>query len=199
MFSGLLRGVVSSTTPGRRVVLPIIQLQQQQQQQRHLLQQQIRCKHSKTQIRRLLKNPKRDRLDKLYGIDRTPTPPPPVEFEPIWEPHVLPNGWSKAPPEDIVRPTYPFSISRTKNKPHDALGFLPIYVKTRNDRSRVLTRIKKIKGDRERFIQELRAVLKIETPKNPKEDTIQVRTGGTVEVVGNHLHQVRHWLAGLGF
>ena len=61
------------------------------------------------------------------------------------------------------------------------------------------TRVKKVTGDRGRFIQELRAVLQIPTPKNPNEDTIRVRMGGTIEVKGNHVKSVREWLYGLGF
>lgn len=56
-------------------------------------------------------------------------------YPPIYTiPTMLPNGWF--PPMDPkLRPEYPFSIRRTKNKPKDAVGFLPIYTKYRYVRS----------------------------------------------------------------
>lgn len=62
-----------------------------------------------------------------------------------------------------------------------------------------MTRIKKVSGDRETFIKELRAALEIPIYNNPNDDVIRVRTGGTIEVRGNHVRPVRRWLAGLGF
>ena len=46
-------------------------------------------------------------------------------------------------------------------------------------------------GDREAFLNELKAVLQIRD--------YRVRVGGTIEVSGNHARAVREWLAGLGF
>ena len=106
---------------------------QQQQQQ----QQQIRWKHSERQIKRLFrKHPAIVRVEKREGIDRTPEPMPPPQFKAVFDPQFLSNGWSSPPgPDDDVTtkiiPNYPFSISRTKNKPNDAAGFLPVYTKYR--------------------------------------------------------------------
>ena len=61
------------------------------------------------------------------------------------------------------------------------------------------TRIKKVTGDQEAFVQELRAALKIPIYQNAADDVIRVRTGGTIEVKGNHVRSVRTWLASLGF
>lgn len=61
------------------------------------------------------------------------------------------------------------------------------------------TRIKKISGDTDAFLSELRAVLKLPKPKNFRDDEVRVRTGGTVEVKGNRVVEVKTWLAGLGF
>ena len=61
------------------------------------------------------------------GIDRTPEPMGPPEFEPLLEPQFLPNGWSAPPGPDVTLPNYPFRVSRTKNKPNEAAGFLPVY------------------------------------------------------------------------
>ena len=67
------------------------------------------------------------------------------------------------------------------------------------DGTLTVTRIKKVSGDQDAFIQELRATLEIPIPNNPVDDVIRVRTGGTIEVKGNHVRPVRTWLAGLGF
>lgn len=69
----------------------------------------------------------------------------------------------------------------------------------RKDGARVTTRIKKVSGDRDVFLNELRAVLQIPIPKNPRDDTIRIRTGGTIEIKGNRVQEVKTWLAGLGF
>lgn len=91
-----------------------------------------RWKHSALQVKRLFKrNPARARVEARMGIDRTPILPPPPQFTPVWKPTILRNGWSAPPDPSIVIPTYPFQIKRTKNKPCDAIGFLPIYTKLR--------------------------------------------------------------------
>ena len=69
----------------------------------------------------------------------------------------------------------------------------------RKDGTKTVTRIKKVTGDRDDFLRELRVVLQLPNPKNAKEDPVRIRTGGTIEVSGNHARTVRMWLAGLGF
>jgi hypothetical protein len=71
--------------------------------------------------------------------------------------------------------------------------------KPRKDGARVTTRIKKVSGDQGAFLNELRATLQIPIPKNPRDDTIRIRTGGTIEVKGNRVREVKQWLARLGF
>ena len=65
------------------------------------------------------------------------------------------------------------------------------------------TRIKRVLGDRKLFLSELRAVLQIPTPKSgiltQNDEFIRIRTGGTIEIKGNHTQQIREWLTGLGF
>jgi translation initiation factor 1 (eIF-1/SUI1) len=69
---------------------------------------------------------------------------------------------------------------------------------TRRDGARVTTRIKKVSGDHEAFLTELRAALQI--AKFPgKDDSIRVRTGGAIEIKGNRVQEVKTWLAALGF
>ncbi|KAG7356124.1 mitochondrial large subunit ribosomal protein Img2 [Nitzschia inconspicua] len=173
----------------------------------------IRNKHSSRQIKRLFKNnPARRRIQIKnsrnnnnnnqeidYDLNRNNIPKP--QFAPILDPPPpsLPNGWNPPPSDDIQLPEYPFRVSRTKNKPNDAVGFLPVYSEFRKDGARTTTRIKKVSGDQDIFMNELRAALQIPIPNNPKEDTVRIRTGGTIEVKGNRVQEVKQWLAGLGF
>ena len=79
-------------------------------------------------------------------------------------------------------------------------NILSVWIDTcSKDGARVTTRIKKVDGDREAFVEELRAVLQIPLPSNPKDETLRIRTGGTIEVKGNRVREVKQWLAGLGF
>jgi hypothetical protein len=57
----------------------------------------------------------------------------------------------------------------------------------------------RIGGNMDLFINELRAVLDIPEPKNPKNDIIRHRVGGTMEIDGNRDREVKQWLAVLGF
>ncbi|MGK3737378.1 MAG: translation initiation factor 1 (eIF-1/SUI1) [Bacillariaceae sp.] len=70
----------------------------------------------------------------------------------------------------------------------------------RKDGAKITTRIKKVSGDRDVFLNELRATLQIPLPKNTKDiENIRIRTGGTIEVKGNRVQEVKKWLASLGF
>jgi len=93
---------------------------------------QYRAKHSSTQVKRLFKNnPARARVESRKGIDRTPAPLDPPRFPPIAQDiKILYNGWS-VPVEGVDIPEYPFQVRRTRNKPNDAVGFLPVYSKFR--------------------------------------------------------------------
>ena len=92
----------------------------------------LRSKHSATQIKRIFnKHPARARFEQREGIihkdqqlpDYTP------QYPPVFEPKLLSNGWSAPPPAEIAAATkaYPFQVKRTKNKPMEAVGFLPVY------------------------------------------------------------------------
>lgn len=67
------------------------------------------------------------------------------------------------------------------------------------DGARVTTRVKKVTGDRDLFVQELRSVLGLPPHKDPRQDPIRIRVGGTIEVKGNRTREVKQWLASLGF
>jgi Mitochondrial large subunit ribosomal protein (Img2) len=195
----------------------------------------VRQKHSSRQIKRLFKkNPARRRIDlKNRGDDQVELNIPQAQFPPAIAdpPAFLPNGWNPPPSEDVVKslPEYPFRVARTKNKPNNAVGFLPVYsefrwvvawiaqplfgsevlkfeitfllsvVRSRKDGSKITTRIKKVSGDQDIFLNELRAALQIPIPRNPRDDIVRIRTGGTIEVKGNRVRDVKEWLAGLGF
>lgn len=70
----------------------------------------------------------------------------------------------------------------------------------RKDGSKATTLIKRVSGDRDMFLSELRTVLDLPQPYNPKDDQLRARAGGnTVEIDGNRVREVKQWLAGLGF
>jgi len=71
----------------------------------------------------------------------------------------------------------------------------------RKDGTKATTRIRKVTGDQAVFLNELRCVLNLPAPKNgnPRDDAMRIRVGGTIEVEGNHVREVKEWLAGLGF
>lgn len=69
----------------------------------------------------------------------------------------------------------------------------------RKDGTKATTRIRKVGGDMNLFLKELRACLEIPEPKNPRDDKIRVRVGGTIEVDGNYVRDIKTWLTGLGF
>ena len=93
----------------------------------------IRSKHSKTQIKRLFKNhPARIRVHGRLNMMPKVQPPPEPQFAPVVpEVTILSNGWTPPPPSDVTVPEYPFRVARTKNKPMDAVGFLPVYSRMR--------------------------------------------------------------------
>jgi len=176
----------------------------------------IRSKHSSTQIKRLFKkNPARRRIlqkelllnnnnNSSEGEEATTAVQnqniiPQSQIQPvILEPNILSNGWNAQTNVEISH--YPFQVARTKNKPNDAVGFLPVYSEFRKDGAKITTRIKKVSGDRDVFLNELRATLQIPLAKNTKDiDNIRIRTGGTIEVKGNRVQEVKKWLASLGF
>jgi hypothetical protein len=70
-------------------------------------------------------------MEERLGVDRTPLPLSPPKFDAVFQFEMLPNGWSAPPGPGVQVPTYPFKIARTKNKPNDAAGFLPVYTKMR--------------------------------------------------------------------
>jgi hypothetical protein len=167
----------------------------------------VRCKHSKTQIKRIFKqNPAFLRVasrNKFLPKSLT-SQPPPITIQPLFAPTILPNGWS-APPDQSQenslilqqRDGLPFLVRRTGNKPNNAIGFLPVYSSIRLGGTKQTTVIKKIKGDQGLFLNELRAVLEIGAED---EDSIRVRgSGASIEVNGNRVREVKTWLAGLGF
>ena len=95
------------------------------------------------------------------------------------------------------RSELPFGIKRTGNKPNNAVGFLPVYSSVRLGGTKHTTIIKKLTGDKEAFLMELRAVLGIGVDD---QESIRIRaSGSTIEINGNRVREVKQWLAGFGF
>ena len=158
---------------------------------------QIRQRHSQTQVKRLFKNhPARARVFNRLGMEKKPGVIPERKYPAVFEPEVvLPNGWSSPPGEDFQMPQYPFHVPRTAGKVGGAAGFLPVYSDCRVHGTKHTTIIRKVAGDQDAFLSELRAVLGLD----PRNDDIRIRAGGTIEVNGNRVREVKEWLGGLGF
>jgi len=89
----------------------------------------VRSKHSNSQIKRLFKyNNAKIRISKKKGFKPRFEDLPERQFRKVHNFKYLPNTWTEPPAE---RPDYPFAVARTKNKPCDAVGFLPVYTKFR--------------------------------------------------------------------
>lgn len=102
----------------------------------------------------------------------------------VTPPFILPNGWAPPPEEPPTNPP-PFSVVRT------SVGrALPVYTDYRSGRSRVLTIVRRVKGDEREFVRDFKVVCGT--------DKVEKRGGG-FEVQGNHIRVVRDWLYGLGF
>lgn len=137
-----------------------------------------RSKHSSRQIKRLfVNNPAKRRIDqksRLKNGESVVKKKIPIgTIQPVSEPIFLPDGWNKPLLNldgSVNAPNLPFHVARTKNKPNDALGFLPVYSEHRKDGARVTTRIKKVSGDKNIFLNELRAALQIPISKNRWEE-----------------------------
>jgi hypothetical protein len=71
----------------------------------------------------------------------------------------------------------------------------------RKDGTKIITRIKKVTGDINLFVRELRIVLSLPQPANQIQsyDAIKLRTGNIIEIQGHRAAEIRNWLGGLGF
>jgi hypothetical protein len=74
-------------------------------------------------------------------------------------------------------------------------------LKYRRDGTKVVTRIKKVTGDINAFVRELRIVLNVPAPANQLQsyDDIKFRAGNMIEIHGHRATEIRKWLGGLGF
>lgn len=137
---------------------------------------------SNRQIRRKTRHPAN-----LRALQRRPQEElvvPPLKYEPTYVPEKVSfNGWSPAPEAPL--PGLPFHVKRT------AVGLqLPVYRDIRNGRTRILTILRRYKGDEMELRDEMSKVCE------GKEVIVRP---GRMEVVGDHAHDVRKWLVGLGF
>jgi len=144
-------------------------------------------------------HPARLRVMERTGQTPRVMPLPERKFPAVFKTQtVLSNGWCAPPSEadGFVMPDYPFMVARTANKPNGAAGFLPVYSRVSKHNTKHTTVIRKISGDHSAFLSELRAVLKL--PEGTDDD-VRVRTGGTIEINGKRVREVKKWLSELGF
>ena len=96
-----------------------------------------RSKHSSTQIKRLFKqNPAKRRIalkQPTNASDEGVIPESTIQPL-VADPKFLTNGWNaliggsaEQTATAAAAEGYPFQVARTKNKPNNALGFLPVY------------------------------------------------------------------------
>uniref|UniRef100_A0A7S3PVA7 Large ribosomal subunit protein mL49 n=1 Tax=Chaetoceros debilis TaxID=122233 RepID=A0A7S3PVA7_9STRA len=160
-----------------------------------------RGKHSKTQIKRIFKNnPAYIRVASRNNSLPKYSAPPAITYNAVFTPNILPNGWCAPPTDDGIiaqRNEIPFGVRRTGNKPNGAVGFLPVYSSVRLGGTKHTTIIKKVSGDKDLFLNELRANLGVSP--DDSNSIITRASGTTIEVNGNRVREVKTWLAGLGF
>ena len=79
--------------------------------------------------------------------------------------------------------------------------FVPLIIFCRKDGTKVVTRIKNISGDIDKFVQELRIVLSLPQPANQLQsyDYVRLRAGNMIEIQGHRASELRTWLGQLGF
>lgn len=137
--------------------------------------------HSNRQIRRRTRHPAALRAQQR--IQRPEIEIPPLKYEPTYVPPVVSfNGWSPAPSKPIME--LPFHVQRT------SLGLqLPVYRDYRNGRTRVLTILRRFRGNEQELQMEMSKVC------GGKE---VISRPGRLEVVGDHANEIKKWLVGLG-
>ncbi|DAZ95994.1 TPA: hypothetical protein N0F65_009295 [Lagenidium giganteum] len=138
--------------------------------------------HSNRQIRRKTRHPARLRI--LQREPQEEIEVPALKYEPTYVPEKVSfNGWSPAPEKPVEG--LPFHVKRT------AVGLqLPVYRDYRNGRTRVLTILRRYKGNEDELATEMSKVC------FGKE---VVARPGRLEVTGDHVKDIKQWLTGLGF
>lgn len=142
----------------------------------------VRCVHSKRQIKRM--NFKRMRREGTLPKDLSVLNKPPAQ--PVKYPapeNEFPDGY--IPPPETVPTHLEFAVLRSKN------GWLPVYTRYRNRLP--FTKVRHVYGNNKAFLAEFEKVAGY-TPKQNEGGSIT-----TFEVKGNHVTNVRRWLASLGF
>jgi large subunit ribosomal protein L49 len=106
-------------------------------------------------------------------------PAPTIPTKPV---SVLPSGWASPRGADI---SIPFSVTRT------SIGQqVPVYTDYKNGRSRMITIIRKVTGNVDALVEELRRIT------GGAEVTARL---GRVEIEGDRAKEVKTWLMSIGF
>ena len=84
--------------------------------------------------------------------------------------------------------------------PNDSLVDIDSSKRNRKDKTKTTTLIRRVSGDVDGLVKELRSVLQLphRLPYS-NADPIKVRTGPSIEIQGNRVRDVKQWLTGLGF
>ncbi|KAL9652305.1 hypothetical protein ABK040_011963 [Willaertia magna] len=97
--------------------------------------------------------------------------------------------------DTIQQTTFHFPLKGTEELPYHVsrskFGQLPIYLDYKNGRTKVITIVRKIKGDVEKLKEDIKRIT--------GEEEIVLRAGNNIEVKGNHSRILRLYLRGVGF
>jgi large subunit ribosomal protein L49 len=125
----------------------------------------------------------------IIHASQKPMEPPMVNFDELGltypinkvEPFVIPRlAWS---PKPDVLPTFPFVVDRTE------MGTLPVYTDYKGAGTKVVTIVRRIKGDVNALREDMEKVVG---------KPVEVGLGKLV-VVGNYHKRLKIWLTALGF
>lgn len=139
-----------------------------------------RLVHSKRALKRMRGHP--SGWERRGYTPREQPEPQPLRWTPA-EVTATPSGWIA--PTGQVPVDLPFGVARTSVGQQ-----LPVYRDYRNGRTRIITQVRKMSGDKQVAADEMSKVCGGATVETKQ---------GRLEVVGDYAVPVKLWLAGLGF
>jgi large subunit ribosomal protein L49 len=139
--------------------------------------------HSQRQLRRARGHPRTWPAAPDVAVPAPALAPPPAAAAAPLLARALPSGWAPPLPAAATA-ALPFHVART------TLGRqVPVYSEYKNGRSRRLTLVRRVSGDAEALVEELRRVTG---------GASVVARPGRIEIEGDRCREVKNWLMSLG-